>query len=74
MLMKKLLSLPPNLVDCFRDITDCSPDEWFYIHDPVGQKLGSSGDSTWRLLRSASIRPLLAEMTLSDKGLQMSGS
>ena len=49
MLMKKLLSLPPNLVDCFRDITDCSPDEWFYTHDPVGQKLGSGGGSTWLL-------------------------
>ena len=50
--MKKLLSLPPNLVGCFHDITRLSRDEWFCTNDPVGRKLGSGGGTTW-LLRSA---------------------
>lgn len=50
--MKKLLSLPPNLVDCFHDITGCSHDEWFCTNDPVGRKLGSGGGTTW-LLKAA---------------------
>lgn len=47
--MKKLLSLPPNLVDCFHDITGHSHDEWFCTNDPVGHKLGSGGGTTWLL-------------------------
>lgn len=47
--MKKLLSLPPNLVDCFHDITGLSRDEWFCTNDPVGKKLGSGGGTTWVL-------------------------
>lgn len=45
--MKKLLSLPPNLVDCFHDITGKSHDEWFCTNDPIGAKLGSGGGTTW---------------------------
>lgn len=45
--MKKLLSLPPNLVDCFHDITNLSKDEWFCTNDPIGKKLGSGGGTTW---------------------------
>ena len=45
--MKKLLSLPPNLVDCFHDITGLSREEWFCTNDPVGAKLGSGGGTTW---------------------------
>ncbi|MBR6455389.1 MAG: bifunctional fucokinase/L-fucose-1-P-guanylyltransferase [Prevotella sp.] len=47
--MKKLLSLPPNLVECFHDITGHSREEWFCTHDPVGQKLGSGGGTAWLL-------------------------
>lgn len=47
--MKKLLSLPPNLVNCFHDVTGLSHDEWFCTNDPVGRKLGSGGGSTWLL-------------------------
>ena len=50
--MKKLLSLPPNLVGCFHDITELPHDEWFCTNDPVGKKLGSGGGTTW-LLRAA---------------------
>ena len=45
--MKKLLSLPPNLVDCFHDVTGLDKIEWFCTNDPVGKKLGSGGGTTW---------------------------
>lgn len=45
----KLLSLPPNLVECFHDITGFSKEEWFCTSDPIDHKLGSGGGSTWLL-------------------------
>lgn len=50
--MKKLLSLPPNLVGCFHQVTGLSKDEYFCTNDPVGHKLGSGGGTAW-LLRKA---------------------
>ena len=47
--MKKLLSLPPNLVECFHDIQGVGHEEWFCTHDPIGRKLGSGGGTTWLL-------------------------
>lgn len=47
--MKKLLSLPPNLVNCFHEITGLSRNEWYCTNDPIGQKLGSGGGTTWLL-------------------------
>jgi len=47
--MKKLLSLPPNLVSCFHDVTGFSHEEFFCTNDPVGHKLGSGGGTTWLL-------------------------
>ena len=47
--MKKLLSLPPNLVECFHDITGYERKEWFCTSDPIGHKLGSGGGSAWLL-------------------------
>ena len=47
--MKKLLSLPPNLVDSFHDVTGLSHEEYFCTSDPVGHKLGSGGGTTWLL-------------------------
>lgn len=47
--MKKLLSLPPNLVDCFHEIERVSAEEWFCASDPVGARLGSGGGTTWLL-------------------------
>ena len=47
--MKILLSLPPNLVDCFHDITGLSRDEFFCTCDPVGHRLGSGGGTAWLL-------------------------
>ena len=51
--MKKLLSLPPNLVDCFHDVTGYSREEWFCTNDPVGHKLGSGGGTAWLLMQAA---------------------
>ena len=48
--MQYLLSLPPNLVNCFHDITGLDPQHWFCANDPVGRKLGSGGGTT-HLLR-----------------------
>ena len=50
--MKKLLSLPPNLVDAFHDVTAQSRDEFFCTSDPVGHRLGSGGGTTWLLLKA----------------------
>ena len=50
--MKKLLSLPPNLVGCFHQVTGLSRDEYYCTNDPVGHKLGSGGGTAW-LLRQA---------------------
>lgn len=47
--MKKLLSLPPNLVGCFHDITHTDRNEWFCTSDPIGSKLGSGGGTVWLL-------------------------
>ena len=47
--MKILLSLPPNVVDCFHDITGLSRDEFFCTCDPVGHRLGSGGGTAWLL-------------------------
>lgn len=45
--MKKLLSLPPNLVNSFHEIAKVDNDEWFCTSDPVGARLGSGGGTTW---------------------------
>ena len=50
--MRKLLSLPPNLVDCFHHIEKVNHSEWFCTADPIGARLGSGGGTTW-LLESA---------------------
>ena len=47
--MKKLLSLPPNLVDCFHEVTGLSRNEYFCTCDPIGHRLGSGGGTTWLL-------------------------
>ncbi len=47
--MKKLLSLPPNLVEYFHDIESVDSKEWYCTSDPVGVKLGSGGGTAWLL-------------------------
>lgn len=57
--MKKLLSLPPNLVrkgktkpTIFHEITGRSDKEFFCTSDPKGQSLGSGGGTAWLLWQS----------------------
>lgn len=47
--MKKLLSLPPNLVGSFHEIANADPTDWFCTSDPIGARLGSGGGTTWLL-------------------------
>jgi galactokinase/mevalonate kinase-like predicted kinase len=47
--VKKLLSLPPNLVGSFHDVTGLSRDEYFCTCDPIGHRLGSGGGTAWLL-------------------------
>ena len=47
--MQKLLSLPPNLIECFHELEEVNHTEWFCTSDPVGSKLGSGGGTTWLL-------------------------
>lgn len=47
--MKKLLSLPPNLVHSFHELEEVDASEWFCTSDPIGSKLGSGGGTTWLL-------------------------
>ncbi len=47
--MKKLLSLPPNVVECFHKVSGRSPEEYFCTSDPADRKLGSGGGTIWLL-------------------------
>ena len=47
--MKKLLSLPLNLVQRFHELENLPENEWFCTADPPGCKLGSGGGTTWLL-------------------------
>lgn len=51
--MKKLLSLPPNVVPTFHQISGLSREEYFCTSDPVDQKLGSGGGTVWLLEAAA---------------------
>ncbi|MDX9748165.1 MAG: hypothetical protein RBT57_06655 [Paludibacter sp.] len=41
--MKKLLSLPPNLVDKIVLLEQLASCEWYCTSDPVGHRVGSGG-------------------------------
>lgn len=47
--MKKLLSLPANLVRYFYDIENLSKEEYYCTSDPLGKRVGSGGGTTWLL-------------------------
>ena len=47
--MRTLLSLPPNLVGSFHDVTGLSREAFFCTCDPVGHRLGSGGGTVWLL-------------------------
>lgn len=50
--MKNLLSLPPNVVGSFHEVTGLSREAFYVTSDPAGRKLGSGGGTAW-LLASA---------------------
>lgn len=50
--MKKLLSLPRNLVKYFHKIENKNKDEWFCTSDPVESYVGSGGGTSWLLKES----------------------
>lgn len=50
--MKKLLSLPPNLVHFFNDIEEKDTENWFCASDPPGNRIGSGGGTSWILKES----------------------
>ena len=57
--MKKLLSLPPNLVKedekghtVFHQITELPEEEYFCTCDPEGNRIGSGGGSAWLLMQA----------------------
>ena len=57
--MKKLLSLPPNLVrkdddgtTVFHHITGLPADEFFCTCDPEGHRIGSGGGTAWLLMQA----------------------
>lgn len=50
--MKKLLSLPPNVVGTFHQLTGHSRETCYCTSDPANKKLGSGGGTAW-LLASA---------------------
>lgn len=47
--MKRLLSLPPNVVGSFHDITGTTSADFFCTSDPADRKLGSGGGTAWLL-------------------------
>ena len=51
-MIKKLLSLPANLVGSFHNIEHADPNEWFCTSDPSGTKVGSGGGTAWLLEQS----------------------
>lgn len=51
--MKKLLSLPRNVVGEFHKLTGASKEEYFATSDPVDVKLGSGGGTAWLLHNAA---------------------
>ena len=44
-----MLSLPPNVVEGFHEISGLSREEYYCTCDPVGHRLGSGGGTTWLL-------------------------
>ena len=68
--MKKLLSLPPNLVDCFHDISGCDHNEWFCTSDPADHKLGSGGGTSWLLWQAYRNEAKTAPEAVSEESLE----
>ena len=53
--MKTLLSLPPNLVEAFHDVTGLDQSQFLCTSDPVGHRVGSGGGTVWALQQTAAM-------------------
>lgn len=51
-MMKKLLSLPENLVSQFHRLEQVSEQDYFCSSDPAGTKVGSGGGTSWLLYQN----------------------
>lgn len=61
--MKKLLSLPPTLVEHFKNVESrYDNSDWFCTSDPEGHRIGSGGGTVWLLDRWKEKNPM-ASMT-----------
>ena len=71
--MQILLSLPPNLVDCFHDITGADRHEFFCTCDPVGHRLGSGGGTAWLLQQACGTADFSAWLSADKRILVHAG-
>ena len=65
--MEVLLSLPPNVVGCFHDITGLSREDFFCTCDPVGHRLGSGGGTAWLLQQACGCQSDFDDWLAQDK-------
>ena len=65
-MIRYLLSLPPNLVGCFHELTGFGSDGWFCTSDPVGSHLGSGGGTVWVMENSPFPTCPLGEKSVSS--------
>ena len=47
--MKHLISVPPNTIPYFHQISDLSPEDWFISSDPKEKRVGSGGGTAYLL-------------------------
>ncbi len=50
--MKHLISVPPNTITHFHQISGLSPDDWFIASDPIEKRVGSGGGTAYLLTES----------------------
>lgn len=68
--MKKLISVPENLVSVLHDLEGLDPHEWFVASDPPGSKVGSGGGTAHLLAghwRQAGTPSSLGDFVASDR-------
>lgn len=47
--MKHLISVPPNTIPYFHQISGLSPEDWFIASDPIEKRVGSGGGTSYLL-------------------------
>ena len=77
--MKKLLSLPPNLVGSFHEITELPKNEWFCTNDPASPRRRTEPPSAvvrsfWKDSHTAACLPLGARSEPSSESALAAGA